>query len=415
MQRRNFIKTTAAAGGLAALSPFASLAQDKEKTFTEEEINSIRSRIKPITIEERQLRLEQARKHMRDNNIDLLFMESGTSMNYYTGASWWRSERLFAMMLPQKGEPIWIAPKFEEGRAKEQTGNAKIYTWQEDESPYDVIQKAVKEAGMLTSKIGIEETTRFFVTDSLGKSITSAELTSGTPVTAACRSVKTSHEVELMQIANDISIAVFRAALEKLEEGMTEAKFGSIITQLFAEFGVEGGALVLFGKASAYPHGLVEENTLKKGDIVLLDGGCSVEGYQSDITRTTVFGKPTSKMKKVWSIVRKAQDEALKIASPAVPAENIDGAARKIIEKGGYGPGHKFFTHRLGHGIGMDGHEWYYLVKGSKRPVITGNMFSNEPGIYIINEFGIRLEDEMLITENGAKLLLPQQESIEKV
>jgi Xaa-Pro dipeptidase len=415
MERRNFIKTTAAAGSLAALSPFVSFAQDKEKNFTEEEINSIRSRIKPITVEGRELRMEQARRHMRDNNIDLLLMEGGTSMTYYCGAHWGRSERLFAMMLPQKGEPIFIAPKFEEGRAKEQTGSAKLFTWQEDESPYEVIQKALKENNLLSAKVGIEETTRFFVSDNLRKTISTLELTSGTPVTAACRSVKTAHEVELMQIANDIAIAVFRAAVEKLEEGMTENKFGEIITDLFAEFGVEGGALVLFGKASAFPHGLTQENTLKKGDIVLLDGGCSVEGYQSDITRTTVFGKPTAKMKKVWGIVRKAQDEALKIASPATPAESIDGAARKVIDKGGYGPGFKYFTHRLGHGIGMDGHEWYYLVKGSKRPVIAGNMFSNEPGIYIINEFGIRLEDEMLITENGARLLLPQQESLEKI
>jgi Xaa-Pro dipeptidase len=415
MKRRNFLRTTAAASGLAALSPLAAFAQEKEKHFTDDEVSSIRNRIKPITIEERQLRMEQARRYMRDNDFDLLFVEGGTSMEYYTGVQWWRSERLFAMMLPQKGEPVFIAPKFEEGRAKEQTHDAKLYTWQEDESPYDLIQKALKDINMSSGKMGIEETTRHFVTDTIRKNISSLELSSGTAVTAGCRSVKTSHEVELMQIANDITIAVFRAAAEKLQEGMTEQQLGAIISALFSEFGVEGGALTLFGKASAQPHGLREENKLNKGDIVLLDGGCTVEGYQSDITRTTVFGKPTSKMKKVWQLVRKAQDDALKTASPATPAEMIDAAARRTIEKGGYGPGYKFFTHRLGHGIGMDGHEWYYLVKGSKRTVQAGNMFSNEPGIYILGEFGIRLEDEMLITQDGARLLLPQQESIEKI
>jgi Xaa-Pro dipeptidase len=218
-----------------------------------------------------------------------------------------------------------------------------------------------------------------------------------------------------MQIANDITIKVFRSAVQSLKEGMTQNELADIITKRFAEFGTEGGALALIGKGSAYPHGLREEIKLKDGDIVLLDGGCTVEGYESDVTRTTVFGKPTEKMKTVWSAVRKAQDAGLKAAKPGVAAGEIDAEARKVISDSGYGPGFKYFTHRLGHGIGMDGHEWYYLVPGSKRPVQAGNMFSNEPGIYIVGEFGIRLEDEMLITEDGAKLLLPQQESIEKI
>jgi Xaa-Pro dipeptidase len=196
---------------------------------------------------------------------------------------------------------------------------------------------------------------------------------------------------------------------------MTEREFGEIISKLFSEFEVEGGALVLFGEASAYPHGLVKENKLKQGDIVLIDGGCSVEGYESDITRTTVFGPPTEKMKKVFSIVRKAQEEALKTAKPGIEAQSVDAAARKVIADNGFGPGYKFFTHRLGHGIGMDGHEWNYLVGGNKTLLRQNNIFSNEPGIYIVGEFGIRLEDEMLITESGAKLLLPPQESLEKL
>src|SRR5690349_5827785 len=196
---------------------------------------------------------------------------------------------------------------------------------------------------------------------------------------------------------------------------MTEREFGSIVSKLFSEYGVGGGALVLFGDASALPHGHTHPNTLKENQIVLIDGGCSVEGYESDVTRTTVFGTPTEKMKTVFNLVRKAQSAALAAAAPGRPAEQIDFAARRVIVGGGYGPDYKYFTHRLGHGIGLEGHEWYYLVPGNKRAVRVGNMFSNEPGIYIPGEFGVRLEDELLITEKGGTLLLPQAESFTKM
>jgi Xaa-Pro dipeptidase len=196
---------------------------------------------------------------------------------------------------------------------------------------------------------------------------------------------------------------------------MTEREYGAIISNLFAEFGSEGGALVLFGEASALPHGSVKEHFLKEGDIVLMDGGCSVEGYESDITRTTVFGKATQKMNDVFKIVLDSQTAGLKTAKPGIPAENVDAAARKVIIDAGYGPAYKYFSHRLGHGIGMDGHEWYYLVGGNKRLLEAGNMCSNEPGIYIKGEFGIRIEDEILITKDGARHLLPPPESLEKM
>jgi Xaa-Pro dipeptidase len=415
MKRRNFIKTTAAVTSFAALAPVVSFGQPSQNGFSDSEIKAMRDRIKPITKEERAQRIENAKKLMQENNMDALLMEGGTSLNYFTGIHWGRSERLFSMILTQKGEPIFIAPKFEEGRAQEQTGNAQLFTWQENESPYDLIREALKKNNLLSSNFGIEETTRYFVSDNIRKAIPSLHIQNADAVTAGCRCVKSAHEVELMQIANDITIASLRIALKEMKEGMTEHQFAERMSELYGEFGSEGWALVLFGKASAYPHGLRKENKLQAGDIVLVDCGCEVEGYQSDITRTTVFGKPTEKMKTIWSIVRKAQDEALKAAKPGIHAEEIDGAARKVIGQAGYGTDFSSFTHRLGHGIGMDGHEWHYLVKGSKRPVEPGNMFSNEPGIYIVGEFGIRLEDEMLITENGARLLLPQQESLEKV
>lgn len=419
MNRRHFLRNaglvTAAASLNTSLSAQSFIQSPTGGKIPKELVKAMRDRIKPITAEERAQRIEQARKLMDENKLDAIFMEGGTSLNYFTGARWGRSERLFGMLLPKKGEPVFIAPKFEESRAKEQTGNAKLYTWEENESPFELIKTALKELNLSNAALGFEETTRFFVTDNIQKAIPSLKIQSATPVTAGCRSVKTAHEIELMQIANDIAAEVFKAATKELKPGLGEHEFGNIISGLFAEFGCEGGALVLFGEASAHPHGLVKEVKLKEGDIVLMDGGCSVEGYESDITRTTVFGRPSQKMKDVFNIVKQAQDAGLKAARPGVAAESVDAAARKIITDKGYGPGYKFFTHRLGHGIGMDGHEWHYLVGGNSYILKPGNMFSNEPGIYLLEEFGIRLEDEMLITENGAKLLLPQAESLEKM
>lgn len=412
MKRRHFLKTTAT-GAIAPLIVSSSLAQEKEQKNPR--IAEIRARIKPITKEERIQRQENARKLMGDHFIDALFCEGGTSLEYLTGVKWGRSERLFGMILPKKGEPIFIAPKFEEARAAEQAGSARLFTWEEHEDPYRLIRQILEDSTLEIQTMGIEESTRHFVTEGITLGDTSVSLVSGTPVTAGCRASKSSHEIELMQIANDITAEVFKASLASLKEGLTEREFGKVISNLFTDYGVAGGALVLFGEASAYPHGLEKVHTLKENQIVLIDGGCSVEGYASDVTRTTVFGKPTEKMKEVWQVVRNAQSTALATAKPGVPAEIIDAAARKVIIDAGYGPDYKYFTHRLGHGIGMEGHEWYYLVHGNKRPVQAGNMHSNEPGIYIPGEFGIRLEDEMLITETGAKLLLPQAESLEKI
>lgn len=423
MNRRNFLRTTGIASTVALTStqlfsetiPIAiGIKHEPSKGFINPAtIKKLTDRIKPITKEERAQRLEQARKLMAENKMDAIFMEGGTSLDYFTGSHWGRSERLFGMLLPQKGEPVFISPKFEETRAKEQTGNAKLYCWEEHESPFEIIKQILKDTGLTTATIGLEETTRYFVTEGFQKSMPTAKIVSATAITAGCRGIKTEHEIELMQIANDMTQEVYLAAVKQLKEGMTEREFGKIITQLFAEFGVGGGALVLFGEASAHPHGLVKEVRLKQNDIVLMDGGCSVEGYESDITRTVVFGKATQKMNDVFNIVLKAQQDALKFAKPGVSFESVDAVARKVISDAGYGPGYKYFTHRLGHGIGMDGHEWHYVVGGNKRLMEKGNMMSNEPGIYILGEFGIRIEDEMLITENGAKFLLPKQQSLE--
>jgi Xaa-Pro dipeptidase len=408
MDRRRFFS---AAGSTFAQEHAASPSAHFDATT----IKAMRDRIRPIGPSELLARQEQARRLMKDNAIDAIFVEGGTTLAYYTGLSWWLSERLFAMVLPQRGEPFYVSPKFEEGRSREKLGDVKIYTWEEHEKPIDRIRQGMQERGLLGATLGIEETTRYYAVEQLQKSLPTLNLVSAKPVTAGCRSVKSAHEIELMQVANDVTAQVYRQAQKQLREGMSEKDLGAVISALYGEFGVKGDALVLFGKASAYPHGLTKEVLLKPGDNVLIDGGCEVEGYGSDITRTMAFGEPSAKMKSVWEIVRGAQDAALKTAKPGVPAEKVDAAARAYIADHGYGPGYKYFTHRLGHGIGMDGHEWYYLVGGNTRPLAPGNMFSNEPGIYIVGEFGIRTEDEMLITDDGARLLLPQAKSLQEI
>jgi len=416
MDRRRFFS---AAGSSAALMSFGAeraLADERSAKasahFDAGTVKTMRDRIKPIGSDELLARQEQARRLMKENAIDAIFVEGGTSLAYFTGLHWWLSERLFAMVLPQRGEPFFVCPKFEEGRAREKLGDVKIYAWEEHEKPIDRIRQGMQDRGLLGAKLGIEESTRYYAVEQLQQRLSTLTLRSATPVTAGCRSVKSPHEIELMQVANDITAQVYKEVQRQLREGMGERELGAIISALYGEFGVEGDALVLFGEASAYPHGLTRDVQLKAGDSVLIDGGCKVEGYGSDITRTMAFGKPSAKMQQVFEIVRGAQDAALKAARPGVPAEKVDAAARSYIADHGYGPGYKYFTHRLGHGIGMDGHEWYYLVGGNTRALVPGNMFSNEPGIYIVGEFGIRTEDEMLITDDGARLLLPHAKSL---
>ncbi len=409
MLRRDFIRSTA----LGSLTPFlASATLPPAEPPDDPKVKEIRSRIRPISADERAARRRQAQEHMAALGIDMLICEGGVTLSYFTGVSWGRSERLFAMLLPRDGEPAFVVPKFEEGRAREQLGASTIYTWEEDQSPYALIHQVVTDHKALTGTIALEEYVRYFVTESIGKELPQVRLALGTPVTAGCRSVKSAHELELMQIANDITAEVYKRAVSALKEGITEREFASIVSSRFGDFGVNGGALVLFGEASAYPHGMIRDYTLRENDIVLIDGGCTVEGYNSDVTRTTVLGTPTDKMKRVWEIVHRAQSAALAAAKPGVAAGAIDEAARDVIVKAGYGPDYTYFTHRVGHGIGLEGHEWYYLVRGSTKPVQAGNTFSDEPGIYIPGEFGIRLEDELQITADGARLMLPQASSL---
>lgn len=425
MNRRTFVRTSvAAAVGAGAHRVSAREAQGIQGAGalppSLQALTSMRSQAKPITADERRARIERARKLMAEQKMNALMLCSGTSLVYFTNIDWSGGERLFTCVVPVKGEPFFVCPSFEEDRAREQialgpfSGTADVRTWHEHENPYQLVAEGLRDRGIATGRLGMEETVKYAFSDGVAKAARGVTAVSGTPVTAGCRGVKDAHELELMRLASTVTLKAYEAAYKALEEGMTQHDFEQLVSSAHSRLGFSGGAGVQTGKYSALPHGSIQPQVVREGTILLIDGGCEVEGYTSDISRTFVLGKPTDKMKRVFEIERKAQDAALAAAKPGVPCEAVDAAARKVIVDAGYGPDYKYFTHRVGHGMGMDGHEWPYLVRGNTLPLATGMTFSDEPGIYIPEEFGVRLEDDMYITEDGAKLFTPQSQSLEK-
>jgi len=372
----------------------------------------------PISVEERVGRIEKARRLMREQRMDALLLTGGTSLLYFTNIRWGLSERMLSVVIPVQGQAFLVSPAFEEDRAREQLHggpleDTEVLTWHEHESPYALVAGGLRARGLGTGRLGIEETVRFVFSDGVAKEAPALSLTSGTPVTAGCRGVKDEHELALMQLANEVTLTAYKAAYEALESGMTQGDFGRLVSQAHSQQGFSGGAGVQVGQYSALPHGSVTPQVIEDGSVLLMDGGCSVEGYRSDISRTFLLGEPTDRMRQVFEIEHRAQAAALAAAGPGVEAQAVDAAARSIIEETGFGPDYTYFTHRVGHGIGMDGHEWPYLVRGNTMPLEPGMTFSDEPGIYIPGEFGVRLEDDMYITEDGAALFTPQSPSID--
>ena len=424
VSRREFLGVAAGAAGIAAVANprFAAQAEAEDESALPASIARLKSRkseAKPITVEERSGRIEQARKLMAENSLDATVLMAGTSLQYFSGIRWWGGERLFALVLPAKGNPFYVCPAFEEGRAREQIANSPdgkqpdVRIWQEDESPYQRVADGLREHGIGAGKIGIEETIKFVFSDGIAKAAPQATITSATPVTAGCRMIKSAHEIALMRLASQVTLAAYEATYLAVKDGMTQPQVEDLVRKAHEKLGFQGYADVQVGEFSAFPHGSVTPQVVHEGTIVLMDGGCVVEGYQSDITRTYVLAKASDKMKQVFDIVHRAQSAALAAARPGVECGSIDSAARKVVTDAGYGPDYKYFTHRLGHGLGMDGHEWPYLVRGNSEKLQANITTSNEPGIYIRGEFGIRLEDDMHITENGAELFTPQSPSLE--
>jgi len=419
--RRRFLKTGTLAAGASALLPKLAGASESDRQLPPPiaALKTLRADAKPITLEERSQRQEKARQLMRENNLSAILLTEGTSLNYFAGIHWWGGERLFAMVLPAKGESFYVSPGFEEGRAREQIAqspdgaHADVRIWQENDSPYQRVAQGLSDRGIAGGTIGVEETVKFVFSDSLKKAAAGATFTSATPVTAGCRMIKSPQEIELMRLASKVTLAAYEATYRSLKVGMTHHEVANLIEAAHRQLGFEGESLVLLGEFSAFPHGSVTPQVIREGTIILIDGGCKAEGYSSDISRTFVLGKASDKMKQVFEIVHRAQSAALASAKPGVEAGSLDAAARKVISDAGYGPDYKFFTHRLGHGMGMDGHEWPYLVRGNFMKLQPSMTFSDEPGIYIRGEFGVRLEDDMHITENGAELFTPQSPSLE--
>ena len=427
ISRRRFLEFGSAAAGVAAVSrPLlaagATTGEKSDDSSLPPSLALLKSRkgeAAPITREERQQRQERARKLMSENALDAIVLMEGTSLRYFTGIRWWGGERMFALVLPAKGAAFYVCPAFEEGRAREQLANAPdgespdVRTWLEDESPYQRVAQGLKERGMASGKLGIEETVRFVFADGIAKAAPQATLASATPVTAGCRMIKSAHEIALMHLACQVTLAAYDGVYHALREGMTQQQVEDLIATAYGQLGFPGEASVQVGEYSALPHGSSTPQVIREGSIIMIDDGCTVEGYQSDITRTFVLGKASDKMNKVFDIVHRAQAAALAAAHPGLECGAVDAAARKVIADAGYGPDYKYFTHRLGHGMGMDGHEWPYLVRGNTTKLQPNMTFSDEPGIYIRGEFGVRLEDDMHITENGAELFTPQSPSLE--
>ncbi|MEO5509590.1 MAG: Xaa-Pro peptidase family protein, partial [Longimicrobiales bacterium] len=355
---------------------------------------------------------------MRANKLDALLLTGGTSTVYFTGINWWVSERLFAVVVPVRGAAFVVTPAFEEERTREQLArgplaDAEVLTWQEDDDPYKRVAQGLATRGISAGTIGAEETVKFVFSDGIRHASPALQVASGTPITAGCRGRKDEHELALMRLASEVTLTAYKAAYLAMKDGMTQDAFANLVSVAHSRLGFSGGAGVQVGMYSALPHGSITPQTIHEGTILLIDGGCAVEGYQSDLSRTFVLGKPTDKMLKVFDIEKRAQTAALAAARPGAEAQAVDAAARKVILDAGYGPGYKYFTHRVGHGMGMDGHEWPYLVKGNITQLQPGMTFSDEPGIYIPGEFGVRLEDDMVITETGAELFTPQSPSLE--
>ena len=420
--RRDLFKSAAVAtGSVAAAGTFWSRVAAGSRPAAQtagqslppafDALKPLGDRVKPIRPDELQARVAHAQQLMTDSKprFEALYVTPGTTLVYYTGIHWWPSERILAFLVPRQGDPLLVAPAFEEGRLREQMRwPMEIRVWQEDESPYSIIEKCLAERGIRTGQVGVEATTRYVFFDGLRRAATSLDYTSGDPITVGCRAQKSAHELELMRLACSATCAVYKAVFASLREGMTQHEVSELASRGYARMGLQGEASVFFGPSSALPHGSREEQALREGVGVMIDDGTTVEGYQSDVTRVGVLSKPPEKLQRAFEIVRNAQNAALAAAVAGHECGSVDDAARKVITDAGFGPGYKYFSHRLGHGIGMDGHESPYLVRGNRTILKPGMTVSNEPGIYVVGDYGMRCEDDMVIGESGeAQLLTP--------
>jgi Xaa-Pro dipeptidase len=372
----------------------------------------------PITSAERLQRIAKAQGLMKRHGIGAIIVESGPSLDYFTGVQWWRSERLTGTVIPAAGDPIIVTPFFERPSVAESLSiPAEIRTWNEDEEPLRLVADFLRARGVAGAPVGFEETDRFFILDRLRQQLPGVRVVSANPVVRGCRMIKSPTELALMQAANDIMLASLRYAGERTRVGMAPADIDAMIAAVHKRMGsAYDGGLVLIGEASAYPHGSKKPHVVQRGDVVLLDCTSSVHGYQADISRTYVVGDPSPDQRKLWDQVHRGQQIAIETARVGLPAGAVDDAVRRVYESWGYGPRYRLpgLSHRTGHGIGMEVHEPVNLVHGETTPIAPGMCFSDEPGLYIPGKFGVRLEDCWYMTTSGPKFFTQPPPSIDR-
>lgn len=410
LSKRDLIKAAGVTGLSAMTGAALAKADDALPNMTADAV--------PISVEERKARVAKAQQLMRDQGVAALLIEAGSAMVYFTGIRWWRSERLTAVVIPVDGDIAVVTPYFEEPSIRESMSfGDDVRTWHEHESPYALVARILADRGLKKGKLAIEETVRHFVVDGVAKAASKFKIISGAAITRGCRMHKSAAEIALMQIASDVTMAAYAHTHSKIAAGMSSQEVSALMSAATTALGgTVQFSMVLLNEASAYPHGSGTPQKVTEGGIVLMDCGCSVHDYESDISRTFVFGEPSAKQRDVWNTVKQGQELALETAQIGTPAGAVDDAVRTFYESKGYGPGYKTpgLSHRLGHGIGMDGHEPVNFVHGETTPLAPGMCFSNEPGIYIFGEFGVRLEDCLYMTETGPKLFSALSPSIDK-
>ncbi len=401
LTKRDLFRAGAAAGAAGFFGGGAAAQQ----LSAPDSLSDITGDVSPITTGERLARIEKAQRLMAENDIDALILEPGSAMLYFTGVQWWRSERLTAAVIPRSGEIGFVTPFFEEPSVRESMSFGEdVRPWHEHENPFERVISILEDRGIESGRIGLEETVRYFVVDGLKAASSDYRIVSALPVTLGCRMYKTAHEIALMKKANEVTLTAYAHIRPQVEAGMTPADVEALMRKAQEELGGSSAwHLILMGEASAYPHGSGQEQRLEEGGVLLMDCGCAVHGYQSDISRTFVLGEPGEKQREVWNTVKRGQEIAFEAAQLGKPAGSVDDAVRAYYESLGYGPGYKTpgLSHRTGHGIGMDGHERVNFVHGETTPLAPGMCFSNEPGIYIFDEFGVRLEDCIYMTDSG--------------
>ncbi|MBL4601979.1 MAG: M24 family metallopeptidase [Emcibacteraceae bacterium] len=403
--RRNFLKMSSMAGAAGIVTACGqTVSAPKVQAGPFDHLKNMMGGIEPISKAEHIARVEKAKRLMAENDIEAVYLESSTNLSYFTGMRWGQSERMQAAIIPQNGEVVYICPMFEEGRLRERIimGN-EVRGWEEHESPYKLVASILNDMGITSGKLAVGERTRFFLVDGIRKEVPHLDIVSADPVTAECRIIKSSTELALLQHATDITMEAYKACTKEIKLGMRGSEIGALSALALSKLGAKGYLGTMIGVVSSSPHGSIVEPELEEGMIVLMDGGCDVHNYTSDVSRTFVFGQHTDVQKRVWDLEKKAQAAGFAAAQIGAPMENIDIAARKIIVDAGYGPGYETpgLPHRTGHGIGLDMHEWGNAVLGNKRLLEPGMCFSIEPTVAIPGEFGVRLEDCCYMTEDG--------------